>query len=44
MAYILGEKPAIKRINGKFYDFGTKNKSFLQLARDLKLLGIKNYY
>lgn len=34
----------IKRINGKFYDFGTSNKSFLQLAADLKKVGIKNYF
>lgn len=34
----------IKRIGNKFYDVGTKNKSFLQLAMDLKTLGIKNYY
>lgn len=34
----------IKRINGKFYDFGTPNKSFLQVAADLKKVGIKNYY
>lgn len=34
----------IKRINGKFYDTGTSNKSFLQVAKDLKSLGIKNFY
>jgi hypothetical protein len=28
----------------KYYDLGTKNKSFLKVARDLKILGIKNYY
>jgi hypothetical protein len=34
----------IREINGKYYDFGTKNKSFLQTALELKHLGIKNYY
>lgn len=34
----------IKKLKGKFYDTGTKNKSFLQVAKDLKSLGIKNYY
>lgn len=34
----------IKRIKGRYYDTGTKNKSFLQVAKDLKQLGIKNYY
>ena len=34
----------IKRINGKYYDFGTKNESFLITAKELKTLGIKNYY
>ena len=34
----------IKRIKNKFYDTGTSNKSFLQVAKDLKQLGIKNYY
>ena len=34
----------IKRIRGRYYDTGTKNKSFLQVAKDLKQLGIKNYY
>lgn len=34
----------IKRINGKFYDFGTKNSSFILTAKELKVLGIKNYY
>ena len=28
----------------KFYDMGTKNKSFLEVAKDLKTLGIKNWY
>ena len=34
----------IKRINGKYYDFGTRNESFLITAKELKTLGIKNYY
>lgn len=34
----------VKRINNKFYDTGTKNKSFLQVAKDLKRLGIQNFY
>lgn len=34
----------IKKIRGKFYDVGTANKSFLQVAKDLQQLGIKNYY
>ena len=34
----------IKRINGKLYDFGTMNRSFLQVAKDLKTVGIRNCY
>ena len=34
----------IREINGKYYDFGTANKSFLQTALELKELGVKNYY
>lgn len=36
----------VKQKNGeyKYYDLGTSNKSFLQLAMDLKTIGIKNYY
>ena len=34
----------IARFRGKYYDMGTSNKSFLQLAKDLKRLGIKNFY
>ena len=34
----------IKRIKGRYYDTGTKNKSFLQVAKDLKQLGVKNFY
>lgn len=34
----------IKKINGVFYDFGCPNKSFLQTAMELKILGVKNYY
>jgi hypothetical protein len=31
-------------IGGHFYDTGTANKSFLQVALDLKTLGVKNWY
>lgn len=34
----------IRKIGNKYYDFGTKNKSFLITAQELKLLGIKNWY
>ena len=34
----------IIRIDNKYYDFGTKNNSFLITAQELKTLGIKNYY
>ena len=34
----------IIRINRRYYDTGTPNRSFLQVAKDLKTLGIKNYY
>jgi len=34
----------IKKINGKYYDFGCRNESFLLTAKELKALGIKNYY
>lgn len=34
----------ILNIDGKWYDFGTKNSSFLLTAQELKTLGIKNYY
>lgn len=34
----------IVRIGDKFYDFGTKNRSFLQTAQELKTIGIKNWY
>ena len=34
----------ILKINGKYYDFQTKNSSFLLTASELKALGIKNYY
>jgi len=34
----------IVRIGNRFYDFGTKNKSFLQTCQELKILGIKNWY
>lgn len=34
----------IKMINGRYYDFAPKNQSFLLTAKELKALGIKNYY
>ena len=34
----------LRRIKGKLYDTGTKNTTFLKVARDLKTLGIKNFY
>ena len=34
----------ILKIDNKFYDFGTKNESFLITAQELKTLGIKNWY
>ena len=34
----------IIRINGKYYDTKTPNKSFLQLATDLRSFGVKNWY
>lgn len=34
----------IIRHNNKFYDFGTANKSFLKVAKELKILGVKNWY
>jgi hypothetical protein len=37
-------KSRIARINNRFYDLGTGNKSFLKVARELKMVGIKNYY
>ena len=35
----------IKMINGRYYDFSeTNNESFTRTAKELKTLGIKNYY
>lgn len=34
----------IRKIGNKYYDFGTKNKSFLTTAHELKTLGIKNWF
>ena len=34
----------ILSIAGRYYDFETKNTSFLQTAQELKTLGIKNWY
>lgn len=38
------EDRRIYRIHNKFYDFGTSNQSFRQLAKDLKIVGVKNFY
>ena len=43
-SFASGQKARIARIGNKLYDLGTPNKSFLQLAKDLKKLGIKNWY
>ena len=37
-------KGKVVRIHGTLVDLGTRNKSFLQVAQDLKTLGIKNWY
>ena len=34
----------IVKIGARYYDFGTKNKSFLLTAQELKTLGIKRWY
>lgn len=34
----------VMRIGNKFYDLGCRNKSFLQVAQDLRTLGIKKWY
>ena len=34
----------IIQIEGKYYDFGTKNSSFLLTAQELKATGIKHFY
>lgn len=34
----------IVKIGAHYYDFGTRNKSFLQTCKELKILGIKNWY
>ena len=34
----------LARVGNTIIDLGTANKSFLELARDLKRLGIKNWY
>lgn len=40
----MAERQRISRIGGKFYQTNTTNKSFLQVAADLKMRGVKNYY
>lgn len=37
-------KSRIARIGNKLYDLGTPNKSFLQVAKDLQTVGIKNCF
>ena len=34
----------IRKINGKYYDFGCSNESFLLTAKELQQVGIENYY
>lgn len=34
----------IIKIDNKYYDFGTKNLSFLETAKELKTIGISNYF
>ena len=34
----------IVKIGGKYYDLGTRNRSFLQTAQELRAVGIKNWY
>ena len=41
---ITSNRQRIARVVDKLYDLGTNNKSFLQLAKDLRKLGIKNWY
>ena len=36
--------PRINRIGSKLYDFGTRNRSFIQVALDLQKLGIEHCY
>ena len=37
-------KKRIICVKGRFYDTGTSNKSFLQVAMDLKTLGVREWY
>lgn len=37
-------KARLARVGNKLYDLGTRNTSFLQVAEDLKTLGIKNWF
>lgn len=34
----------IVKIGGKYYDLGTRNRSFLQTAQELRAVGIKHWY
>jgi hypothetical protein len=40
----VSNRPRIAKIGNKFYDLGTTNKSFLKVANQLKILGIRNCY
>ena len=37
-------KARLARVGNNLYDLGTSNTSFLQVAEDLKTLGIKNWF
>ena len=37
-------KNRIARVGNHFYDMGTANRSFVQVAKDLHTLGVKNCY
>lgn len=34
----------VVKIGGKYYDLGTKNESFLRTAKELRAVGVKNWY
>ena len=37
-------KARLARVGNNLYDLGTSNTTFLQVAEDLKTLGIKNWF
>ncbi len=41
---VRSKKRRLVSLHGHLYDFGTSNKSFIQVALDLKTLGIRNCY